>query len=96
MHSTILIFHIAAMILSLVLMTGATAALFANTSIAAKLARGGVVATVTGVGAGFALLLSSPLGIECLALSAYLAAVMVAYRYAFGMGVASRCLQLTR
>jgi hypothetical protein len=96
MHSTILIFHIVSMILSLGLMASATAALFFKTSTAAKLARFGMVTTLGGVTAGFILLVSSPLTIECLTLSAYLVTVTLAYRFAFGMGNPAKCLQLSR
>lgn len=80
---------------SVVLMTLAAGSLFANTRVAAKLARGGFLTTMGGVTAGFALLLESPVGMECVALTAYLVAVVLAYRYVFGTGVAEKCWQPT-
>lgn len=96
MHTSILIFHIIAMSASVGLMTLAAGSLFLNTAVAARLARGGFFTTVSGVAAGFVLLLGSPVGTECVVLTTYLAAVALSYRYVFGMGIAEKCWQPTR
>ena len=86
MYSLILMFHVATMIMSLVLMGGAIGmALFGQQS-SVKVANVGMVATLSGIVSGAVLLLAVPLSFKCLTLTAYLIGMVLLYRYGFGMG----------
>ena len=90
MHSVIVTIHVAAMILSMGLMTGAVAAgLFGKIS-AARIATVGFGVTIVGLASGGILLFDSILSLQCAMLTLYLVGVTALYRYGFAFGDATR------
>lgn len=91
MNSLILLFHIAAMIISLVAMSMALGGVLLGNGAAVSFAKAGVIATVSGAAAGAYLLVLHPAALQCVILTSYLVAVGLLYRYLFAMGNVSRC-----
>lgn len=92
MNSLILLFHIAAMIISLTTMGMALGGVLFGHKSAVTFAKFGVVTTVLGAGAGTYLLMLHPAAIQCVVLTSYLVAVGLLYRYVFAMGDVAKCV----
>ncbi len=86
MHTAILLTHIISMIASLALMGSATAMALFGLRASIRIATIGMITTTTGFFAGGLLLLSAPLSFQCVTLTSYLLAMVMLYRYGFGMG----------
>ena len=90
MHTTFVIIHVVAMVASLGLMSSAVALGLFGKRIAAMVANLGLLATVFGGLSGIILLVSAPLSMECVVLTAYLAGVTVLHVFGFAVGDADR------
>lgn len=91
MNSLILLFHVAAMIISLAAMSMALGGVLLGHKSAVTFAKTGVITTILGATAGAYLLVLHPVAMQCAVLTAYLAAVGLLYRYLFAMGDISKC-----
>lgn len=90
MHIAIVVIHVVAMIISLGFMSSAVALGLFGKRIAATLANLGLLTTVVGGLSGAALLIDSPLSIECALLTAYLVSVTALHIFGFAMGDSDR------
>ena len=88
MYTILLAAHIASMVLSLGLMSGAIAWGLRGKNSAARIATLGMIATAVGAVSGSILLIFAPLLSECLILTAYLSVVTSLYIFGFGGGFA--------
>lgn len=90
MHTVFVVIHVVAMVTSLGLMSSAVAFGLFGKRVAASLANFGLLATVFGGLSGIVLLVDSPLSMECVILTAYLAGVTALHVFGFAMGDAER------
>lgn len=86
MHTTLLTVHIISMIASMIVMSGAVLVALLGKRVAIEMASVGMVATFLGFASGLAMILDTPLSIQCAGLTAYLLAVTVLYHVGFGFG----------
>ena len=96
MYTILLITHIATMILSMSLMSGAIGLGILGKDTAVRAASLGMVATTVGAITGVILLLFAPILSACIALTAYLAAVTSLYIFGFGSGLSENARFIRR
>lgn len=86
MYTLLITIHVLAMISSLTLMVGAVVWGLRGRDSAVRLADVGMACTVIGTVTGVALLLFTPLLLQCVILSVYLFGTTIIYAYGFGNG----------
>lgn len=86
MHTFLIITHVATMIASMLLMSGAIGLGIFGRESAIKVASAAMGATVVGFATGLFLMIDSPLTVKCALLTSYLVAVTAAYWYGYGLG----------
>lgn len=96
MHIYLIMIHVVAMILSMILMTGAIGMGLVGRKSAARMATLGYVTTLVGSAFGAALLLDSVLSVQCAMLTAYLVVATALYRYGFALGNAEKARLVRR
>lgn len=86
MYMFLVSIHVVAMVISILLMSGALVCGALSKNIAVKLAGFGTLATMTGFLSGLLLMAGTPLDVKCLALTVYVASVTAIYYYGYGFG----------
>lgn len=86
MYTFLVITHVATMIISMALMSGAIGLGIFGKQLAVKVASVGMGATIVGFATGLLLMLDTPLTLKCAMLTSYLLAVTLVYWYGYGHG----------
>lgn len=81
MHTLLLSIHIVLMIISILVTVGSLIVTAWGHPVRTAIMRSNVIVTVSGLGSGAVLLLTTPLGVRCLMLTSYLIAFTIAYRF---------------
>lgn len=87
MYGIIVFVHVASMVASMALMTGAVGLGHLGKKVALRSATLGAYATAVGTVSGIGLLLDNPLSLQCAFLTAYVVGVSALYYFGFGFGV---------